>query len=60
MIYPYKVKHNGVIYEAGVNVPDENEPLVSDAVNEDSGKITITLDNEPVIETVKKRGRPKK
>lgn len=55
MIFNYRVKRNGVYYEAGQDVPmdDSNKELLESEQVIDN----LSLDNETVTP---KRGRPKK
>lgn len=52
MIYPYSVKHNGVWYPAGADVPVGN--FISEPVEEETEKVEEA--ETPVLEP-KRRGR---
>lgn len=59
MIFKHAIKHNGVLYLAGEDVPIDAPS--DDKVKTKDGSAQSIIDNkEPVIEPVKKRGRPKK
>ena len=58
MIYDHLVKHNGVYYKAGEEVPEEQEPLFSEEVNDSD--ITFETDVVGTTKTSARKGRPKK
>lgn len=57
MIYDHRVKHNGVYYEAGQEVPETfPEPQDSDITFETDAVINDTT----LVRETPKRGRPRK
>lgn len=57
MIYDHRVKHNGVYYEAGQEVPETfPEPQDSDITFETDAVINDTT----LVHETPKRGRPRK
>ena len=57
MIFKHAIKHNGILYLAGEDVPI-NSPADK---GETKGFAQSIIDSkEPIIEPSKKRGRPKK
>lgn len=64
MIYPYRVKHNGIYYNPGENVPIEvkvertapSEPLIKEIKPETISKEVVTKEEKPKS----KGGRPRK
>lgn len=59
MIYPYRVKHNGIVYAPGTEVPESNEPKVDEWNAMNPPKIDENaVETEVVVK--KKGGRPPK
>lgn len=54
MIYNYKVKRNGVYYEAGENVPESKEVSPVSSIKQ------AETTNDESATTQARRGRPKK
>lgn len=59
MVFDHRVKHNGVLYEAGQDVPIEETiaPTQEDVAEE---KVASSSHLFPAEEKPKRRGRPKK
>lgn len=55
MIYPYKVKYDGIYYEAGMEVPSDVK-----GVDVESAPITITEEKEEVVVATPKKTRKRK
>lgn len=51
MIYSYNVKHNGIFYNAGENVPIENDaPTAEENELSDKGMLDEIANSESIIE----------
>lgn len=55
MIYPYKVKYDGIYYEPGTDVPSDKDKGVSVS----DAPITVTEDKEEVVIAKPKKIRKK-
>ena len=61
MIYDHLVKHNGKYYRPGEEVPDNKEPLLSEAIpGLSDDDISFETDSLIGAKSVGRRGRPKK
>ena len=66
MIYDHLVKHNGIYYQAGEEVPEEQEPLFSEEqeplFSEEINDSDITFETDAVdtTKTSARKGRTKK
>ena len=67
MIFDHRVKHNGILYEAGQNVPIEEKAIAPESKKEDAAEKVASsshlfpADEDAQEEKPKRRGgRPKK
>lgn len=63
MVFDHRVKHNGILYEAGQDVPIEEEAIATESKKEDAAeKVASSSHLFPADEEKPKRrgGRPKK
>lgn len=59
MVFDHRVKHNGILYEAGQDVPIE-EKTTTHAEDVAEKKVASSSHLFPAEEKPKRRGRPKK
>ena len=66
MVFDHRVKHNGILYEAGQDVPIEEKTIAPEVNEEDVAEKKVASSShlfpaeESAEEKPKRRGRPKK